>query len=224
MKEAISWRDTGLMCSGSADKLIFGDIMKKRVFGLVMAIAMTVTAVLGINSTEVFAEDGLKEAACCSFVVPPQFVPSSQKGLFVNKDHPMESSTIQYSVYYNKLDVVLTNREKAALAEINEPKVTYKSTDLTKNIYQETISAAYNSEYGEDVGYSVSSFDKITVDGYPGYRIEASFRAADQETVYQTVYMLLSKYRTFTITFQRAEDDDCQDVFSECQSTIHVHP
>ena len=78
------------------------------------------------------------------------------------------------------------------------------------------------SEYGEDVGYSVSSFDKITVDGHPGYKIEATFQAADQERVYQTVYILLSKYRTFTITFQRAEDDDCLDAFSECESTIHV--
>ena len=184
---------------------------------------MTVLALLNINTAEVYAEDDLKEAGFCSFVVPPQFTPSGVKGLFINKDHPMESSTIQYSVHYNGLDVVLTNREKAVLAEHNEPKITDKSTDLTKEIYQETISAAYNSEYGENVGYSVSSFDKITVDGYPGYRIEADYQAADQERVYQTVYMILSKYRTFTVTFQRAEDDDCQDVFSECQSTIHVH-
>ena len=211
------------MYSGLADNVLFGDVMKRKVLGIVMAVAMMIMAVLCTNITEVYAEDDLKEAGCCSFVVPLQFNPSSTKGLFINKDHPMESSTIQYSVYYNKLDVILTNREKAALAEINEPKVTDKSTDLTKDIYQETISAAYNSEYGEDVGYSVSSFDKITVDGYPGYKIEATFQAKDQEKVYQTVYMLLSKYRTFTITFQRAEDDDCQDAFSECQSTIHVH-
>ena len=196
--------------------------MKRKVLGIVMAFVMIIMTMLCTNS-EVLAEDELKEAGFCSFVVPSQFTPSSVKGLFINKEHPMESSTIQYSVYYNKLDVILTNREKAALAEINEPKVTDKSTDLTKDIYQETISAAYNSEYGEDVGYSVSSFDKINIDGYPGYRIEASFHATDQETVYQTVYMLLSRYRTFTITFQRAEDDDCQDAFSECQSTIHVH-
>ena len=189
--------------------------MKKIIFGLVLALAMIVK----VNS---YAEDDLAQASYCSFVVPPEFNPSGEKGLFINKNHPMESSTIQYSVYYNGLDVVLTNREKKALAEHNEPKVTDKSTDLTKEIYQETISAAYNSEYGEDVGYSDSSFDKITVDGYPGYKIEASFKATDEETIYQTVYMLLSRYRTFTITFQRAEDDECQDVFAECQSTIHV--
>ena len=197
--------------------------MKKNLFGKIVAVVMIVVTALSINSTSVFAEDDLQEAQWCSFVIPSQFEPSAEKGLFINKAHPMESSTIQYSVYYNGLDVVLTNREKALLAEHDEPKVTDKSTELTKEIYQETIAAAYNSEYGEDVGYTVSSFDKIDIDGYPGYKIEASFQETDQETVYQTVYMILSKYRTFTITFQRAEDDECQDAFSECQSTIHVH-
>ena len=215
MREAILWRDTGLMCLDLADKLHFGDVMKKIIFGTIIAAIM-------MFSVNVFAEDDLKEAHFCSFVIPPEFTPSEEAGLFINKNHPMESSTIRYSVYYNGLDVVLTNREKAALSEHNEPKVTDKSTELTKEIYQETISAAYNSEYGEDVGYSVSSFDKINIDGYPGYRIEADFQASEQERVYQTVYMLLSKYRTFTVTFQRAEDDDCQDVFSECQSTINI--
>ena len=200
----------------------FGEVMKKRIFGMVMTAVMVVMAALSINVTDVFAEADLKEARFCSFVVPPQFTPSGEKGLFINKEYPMESSSITYSVYYNGQDAVLTNREKAVMAGNGEPKVTDKSTDLTKEIYQETIAAAYNSEYGEDVGYSVSSFDKITVDGHPGYKIEATFQAADQERVYQTVYMLLSKYRTFTITFQRAVDDDCLDAFSECESTIHV--
>jgi hypothetical protein len=73
------------------------------------------------------------------------------------------------------------------------------------------------------VGFVVSSFDKITVDGYPGYRIVSSYQAADEEKVHQTVYMLLSKYRTFTISMQRAEDDDCEALFEECASSIHVH-
>ena len=204
------------------EKSLFG----KTIFVLALGIAVlaaVIAAFLSVNVINVLAEDDLNEAKWCSFAIPPEFEPGQERGLFIYKNHPMESSTIQYSVYYNGLDVVLTNREKAALADHNEPKVTHESTKLTKEIYEETISAAYNSEYGQDVGYAVSSFDNITIDGYPGYRIEASFTEADQETVYQTVYMLLSKYRTFTITFPRAEDDECQDAFSECQSTIHVH-
>ena len=135
----------------------------------------------------------------------------------------MESSSIKYSFYDNGMDKALTNREKQALAESGQVQVTDESENLTKEIYQETISAAYNSLYGEDVGYSVSSFDKIKIDGYPGYKIIGTYQASEEEMVHQTVYMILSRYRTFTIMYQRAEDDDCEEYFAESSATIHVH-
>lgn len=170
------------------------------------------------------AKEGPSEVATyCSFVIPGEFEVSEYKGVFVNKSYPMESSTIQYSYYDNGLDEMLTNREKKERKEQNTLPAADLTSELTKSIYEETLSAAYNKEYGEDVGFTVSSFDNITIDGFPGYRIESSFTQSGQETVYQTVYMLLSKYRTFTVTFQRAEDDDCDELFRNCASTIHVH-
>ncbi len=202
-------------------------MIRKTGFMLGVGLAIFITVLAGflcVDAIDTFAGDDLKEANFCSFVVPPEFVPGETKGLFINKNHPMESSSIMYSHYDNGADVVLTNREKAALEEAGQvqPKVTDESGNLTKDIYQETISAAYNSEYGEDVGYTVKSFNRITVDGYPGYKIEGTFKATDEETVHQTVYMLLSKYRTFTITYQRAEDDDCEEFFEQSAATIHV--
>lgn len=180
--------------------------------------------VVFLFASKAYARDNLEPASYCSFVIPPDFVPSQEKGLFINQNNPMESSSIKYDFYDNGLDVILTNREKAAIKEAGEEKpVADESMSLTKEIYQETVAAAYNSQYGQDVGFVVSSFDKITVDGYPGYRIVSSYQAADEEKVHQTVYMLLSKYRTFTISMQRAEDDDCEALFEECASSIHVH-
>ena len=206
----------------------------KRKFGLqrflfgaegILAIAFSVAAgVVFLSASRVYARDSLDTANYCSFVIPPQFVPGQEKGLFIDQNYPMESSSIKYDVYDNGLDVILTNREKAALKEAGtETAIADESTSLTKEIYQETMAAAYNSQYGQDVGFAVSSFDKITVDGYPGYKIISSYQAADEERVHQTVFMLLSKYRTFTISMQRAEDDDCEALFEECASSIHVH-
>ena len=190
-----------------------------------LAVALSVAAgVLFLFASKAYARDNLDPASYCSFVIPPDFVPSKEKGLFINQNNPMESSSIKYDFYDNGLDVILTNREKAAIKEAGEEKpVADESMSLTKEIYQETVAAAYNSQYGQDVGFVVSSFDKITVDGYPGYRIVSSYQATDEERVHQTVYMLLSKYRTFTISMQRAEDDDCEALFEECASSIHVH-
>ncbi len=178
---------------------------------------------LGLGAYKSYAEDSLKTADWCSFLIPSQFEPSTEKGVFKNKSYPMESSSIMYSIYDNGKEVKLTNREKEALKGSVAPSVADETEKITKEIYEETLSAAYNSEYGQDVGFSVSAFENITVDGYPGYRIDSSYQAQDEEVIYQTVYMLLSRYRTFTITFQRAEDDDCEDLFKECASSIHVH-
>lgn len=193
--------------------------------GFLLAIVFSVAAgVIFLSASKAYARDNLDTANYCSFVIPPDFEPSQEKGLFINQNHPMESSSIKYDFYDNGLDVILTNREKAARKEAGEETViTDESTSLTREIYQETMEAAYNSKYGQDVDFAVSSFDKITVDGYPGYKIVASYQAADEEKVHQTVYMLLSRYRTFTISMQRAEDDDCEALFEECASSIHVH-
>ena len=202
-------------------------VFKKTGFMLGVGFAIFITVMAGflcVDAIDTFAGNELKEANFCSFVVPNEFIPGDAKGLFINKNHPMESSSIMYSHYDNGADVVLTNREKAALKEAGQvqPQVTDESQNLTMDIYQETMSAAYNSAYGQDVGFAVSSFSRITVDGYPGYKIVGSFKATDEEVVHQTVYMLLSKYRTFTITYQRAEDDDCEEMFEESAATIQV--
>lgn len=190
---------------------------------LLAAGAVALTAFLGAGRIANAAEDELKEASYCSFVIPPQFEPGQEKGLFINTMHPMESSTIRYSVYYNGLDVVLTNKEKQELKDHGGPTISNESERLTKEMYEQKVSEAYNEQYGEDVGFAVSYFDNITIDGYPGFKIESSYKAGDQETIYQTVFMMLSKYRTFTVTYQRAEDDDCEEAFSASQATIHVH-
>ena len=204
---------------------------KKRLIGKTafahgtgMAILMAVLAAyMCTGVTKAMASDQLKEASYCSFVIPPEFVPGSEKGQFINKNYPMESSLIRYSYYDNGLDELVTNREKQARSKEENVKVTDKTENLTKEIYEETLAEAYNAAYGENVGYSVSSFDRIRVDGYPGFRIEASYKAADEVAVHQTVYMILSKYRTFTVTYQRAEDDECEEHFAESSATIHVH-
>lgn len=159
----------------------------------------------------------------CSLAVPSAFEPGDEQGVFVNKSYPIESSIIRFNEYYNGKDIALTNREKKELEESGVKETVSEPEKLTKEIYAETVSAAYNSKYGQDVGLEVSSFENITMDGFPGFKITSSYQAADEERIYQTVYMIISKYRVFTITFQRAEDDDCDALFEECTSTIRIH-
>ena len=89
--------------------------------------------------------------------------------------------------------------------------------------YEALVSAGYKTQYGGDVGYKVESFERIEIDGYPGYKIDAHYEPEGSQAVYQTVYIIRSKYRTFTITYQRAADDECEESFQISASTIRVH-
>ncbi len=211
-----------------------GDVMREKrlyrisimVVGIIIAVAACILAgMMCFKTIRVFAEEELPKASYCSFAIPPEFVPGKEKGLFINKNHPMESSMVRYSYYDNGKENALTNRQKLEKADSEElqPVIADKSTELTRDIYEKAVSKAYMKEYGQDVGFKVSSFDNIKIDGYPGFKIESSFKKGEDETVYQTVMLLMSKYRTFTITYQRAEDDECQETFEESQATIHVH-
>ncbi|WP_026653917.1 hypothetical protein [Butyrivibrio proteoclasticus] len=194
-----------------------------NVIGISLALALSLVAgVLSSKPMKALAEDELKEAKSCTFVIPSEFVPCAEKGLFINKNNPMESSSIFFDYFDNGKDVVLTNRERQQEEESGELEIIDDSLNMTKEIYQETISNAYNTQFGEDVGFTVTSYENITIDGYPGFKIEANYQASGQERVYQTVYILLSKYRMFTVTYQRAEDDDCIEAFEKSAATIHV--
>ena len=164
----------------------------------------------------------MKAATQCTFMVPSDFLPGDKTGLFQNVNSPMESATISYNCYNNGMDKVLTNREKKELEASGQKSVLDSSRSLTKEIYEEQISAAYASEYGEGVGFEVNSFDKITIDGFPGYKIVSTFKPSDCEVVHQTVYMVLSRYRVFTVTYQRAEDDDFEEEFEKSAETIRI--
>lgn len=197
---------------------------KKRVFFAAIVAAIMFTTILGNNTVlQVCAEDDLKTAKSCTFVIPSEFKPCETRGLFINKNRPMESSSIQFSYYDNGKDVVLTNRERLAEEASGEAKIIDDSLNMTKEIYQETFQSAYTATYGRDVSYTVTSFENITIDGYPGYRADATFQVPGGQLVYQTVYVICSKYRMFTITYQRADDDDCASSFETSASTIHVY-
>lgn len=200
--------------------LVAGKITK--ISARIIAGLLCLTCSFGVYHAKAEAAEDLKRAVQCSFVIPSDFRATAEKGVFENVNAPMESSTIRFSYYDNGRDRVLTNREKQELEASGEAEIIDESLNLTEDLYQRALSAAYTKQYGKDVGFKVTSFDKIKVDGYPGYKIRADYQAPDEERIYQTTYIIVSSNRMFTISFQRAEDDDCEELFEESAATIHV--
>lgn len=201
-------------------------VQNMRINKITKALAMTLAGVVLAGSlwtSDFFyshaESEELDEATSCTFVIPSEFEPSSQEGVFVHKSAPYESANITYSVLVTGEEVVLTNREKEIAQE--ESLIEDASTELTKEIYEEEVAAAYNESYGTDVAYTVTSFDNIEVDGFPGFKIDATYNDGTKD-IYQTVYMIISKYKTFTICYSRASDDYMAEVFEQSAETIHV--
>ena len=195
---------------------------KKILFNVILAASMAFAIfVTDALCLELVAGEELKEATGCTFVLNPEFVPAGVKGYYVNKYRPMESSSVSYIVHNNSNDFMLTNREKAQQA--SGEKTIDSLAKLDKHKYEALVSAGYKTQYGGDVGYKVESFERIEIDGYPGYKIDAHYEPEGSQAVYQTVYIIRSKYRTFTITYQRAADDECDESFQISASTIRVH-
>ena len=193
--------------------------------GVRFAIVALLVAYIFLNtaiSSQAASNNELEVATQCSFIIPSDFVPGNESGLFINKNYPMESSSIKYSIYENGKDKVLTNREKKTLAANGSSLSVEDSINLTKDIYQSILAEAYEKAYGMDVGYKVTDFTTKDFDGFPGYKIMAEFNTESNIMVYQTVYIILSKYKTFTISYQMAEDDECREMFDTSASTINV--
>ena len=195
--------------------------IKKRLVSVLIGAAMVMLLTGRALTLTAYADEELREASQCTFVIPSEFKPSGTKGLFIHKSYPMESCSVMYTVYDNGGGIRLTNREREAV-EQNPSGIVDSSGELTKKHFQDLFSATYNREYGVDVGYKVSSFDNIAIDGYPGYKVTADYKAGDEERIFQTVYMIRSHYKTFVITYQRADDDDADALFDASAKTLHV--
>lgn len=194
----------------------------KRRFKTAIALLLSVVVVANTNMPVKAESEELEKATGCTFVLPDGYVLSeSEENVFVNSNYPLESGIITYSVVTTGSEDTLTNAERAEAAESTETETEDASTELTQEFYQETMAAALNEEYGTDVGYTISEFDNISIDGYPGYFIASTYQG--KQTIHQMVYIVLSRYKTFTITYSRAEDDDTVEAFEASAATIHVY-
>ncbi len=194
----------------------------KRRFKTAIALLLSIAVVANINMPVKAESEELDKATGCTFVLPAGYVLSeSEDNVFVNSNYPLESGIITYSVVTTGSEDTLTNAERAEAAESTETEAEDASTELTQEFYQETMSEALNEEYGTDVGYTISEFNNISIDGYPGYFIASTYQG--EQTIHQMVYIVLSRYKTFTITYSRAEDDDTAEAFEASAATIHVY-
>ncbi len=163
----------------------------------------------------------LPEALCCSFIVPMGFHLSDVAGQYVNEHYPLESANITYNVTKLPKAKVLTNAQKAA-GESEDDGVEYRYDELTSEMYESIQKENYENLYGENVNFTLESFENKEFEGFPGYLIKTSLTPENSQTIHQMTVMVLSSNKVFTIVFSRAEDDDFEEIFNKTLETIHI--
>ena len=166
----------------------------------------------------------LKDASFCTFVLPLGYQSGSEPGVFISEHNPLDASNITYTVTeVQDKTQGMTNKEKAAeKTDIDTDTETADSRILTKEIFQKQMKESSKNAYGEKAEYKVTAFADITVDTYPGYRIEGICQIGSRQ-IQQTVYLIMAQNKTFTITYSQAPDDGHEEDFAKSQTSIVVH-
>lgn len=123
----------------------------------------------------------------CVVLIPEGFQESEEiPGMYVHERNPLDSSNVYYTVSEGS----------------GEGNV---SSELTEADYRESIEEAYKAS-GQDVQLNIESFEKIDMEGIPGYKVRSNYQL-DEETIEQVAYMILAD-NTYTITYSQMADDE----------------
>lgn len=188
----------------------------------VMTMAVMVLSFLGNGIVAEASIKDLPKAKSCSFIIPSSFKPTETPGLYVNEHYPLESANILYSVTDIPQDRILTNDEVARGEKADTSDVEALYDELTKEMYQEIQEENYKALYGDNVNFNIESFENNTMDGFPGYLIKTSFAPEGTQIIHQTIYIVLSSNRVFTLVYSWADDDYFDESFAESMASIHV--
>lgn len=184
--------------------------MKKKIFFLgVFAALLTgcgqkeVITVAGLQSEEgqepeyiemkefELKETGPKENndrdGYCVVLIPAGYQESEDiPGMYVHERSPLDSSNVYYTV-----------SEGSGAGKV--------SASLTEADYRESIEEAYKKA-GQDVRLNVESFEKIDMEGIPGYKVRSNYEM-EGEKVEQVAYLILAD-NTYTVTYSQMAGDE----------------
>ena len=149
---------------------------------------------------ETTVKDG-QEVSCCAVLIPAGYQEvEGVPGMYVHERSPLDSSNIYYTVSEGDGDGVV-------------------SDELTEKIYKEEIEEAYR-EAGQDIEMEIQSFERIDMEGTPGYKIRSIYRIEEQE-IEQLAYLILAE-DTYTVTYSQLAGDELMADFEVSDGQIRL--
>lgn len=135
----------------------------------------------------------------CTFTLPEGFEASEDvEGMYVTDRYPIDASTIYYAQLEQDMALQL----------------------MTKEMFQEQTQESLQEIYGEDVEVIVDSFEQITMQGYPAFKILCHYQVGDVK-ITQLEYAINAD-KNYVITYSQTSDYDRMEEYEASAETIRV--
>lgn len=142
-------------------------------------------------------EPAVFEEADLSCILPDGFNEHDVEGVYVHKNYPRDTATIDYLIAESDEDI----------------------TEMTQEEYKEMLEAELLDRYGDDIDITIENFEKIKVDGRNGLKVKMEFEF--RATVYeQLIYMVKNGNENHNLSFTQEKDGGWMDEFEKSGDTI----
>lgn len=148
---------------------------------------------LGSDDTEppVFEEADL------TCILPDGFNEHDVEGLYVHKNYPKDTATIDYMIVESDEDIM----------------------EMTKEEYKKMLDEEFLERYGDNIDVVINSFEKIRVDGRNGLKVKMEFEF--RETIYeQLIYLVKNGNENHNLSFTQEKDGGWMDEFEKSGDSI----
>lgn len=151
------------------------------------------------NALDTSVVDNTRTTRGCTFTLPEGFEASEDmEGMYVTGRYPIDASTIYYAQLEQDMALQL----------------------MTKESFQEQTQEDLREIYGEAVEIIIDSFEQITMQGYPAFRILCHYQVGDVK-VTQLAYAINAD-KSYVITYSQTGDYDWMEAYEASAETIRV--
>ena len=135
----------------------------------------------------------------CTFTLPEGFEESEDvRGMYVTKRYPIDASNIYYVEMSKDISLQL----------------------LTEDTFLQQTEEDFKEQYDLDVDINLEEFTRISLDGYPAFRIMCSYTIEDVE-ITQLEYVINAD-KCYVITYSQTSEYDRTEEFEASAATIQL--
>ena len=151
------------------------------------------------NQLDTSVVENTRSTKGCSFSLPEDFQEAEdRKGMYVTGRYPIDASTISYAELEQDISLQL----------------------MTSDTFKEHMEEQFEASYGEKVELSVDTFEKITVDGYPGFRILCHYSVGTVD-ITQLEYVINAD-KSYVIIYSQTGEYDRMEEYEASAATIRL--